>query len=174
MFTAPDKNYLADYAGYDYKDWSVRPNQVFATSLHYSPVDENLRKSILEVVKNELLTPKGLRTLSQGDPSYKEVYKGTQPERDLSYHQGTVWPWLLGHFAEGYLRIYKSSGIPFVQDILKSFEDDMFVHGIGTISEIYDGNSPHRAKGTISQAWSVSEILRIKYLIKKYKAVKSI
>ena len=168
-FWNPDKGYLADYVDGEYKDWSVRPNMVFAASLPYSPVDEEIRKQVISVVKKELLTPRGLRTLSPKNPAYKGVYFGDQAERDLAYHQGTVWPWLLGHFVEGYLKLHGKSGISYVKSLYNGFEPVMTEHGIGTISEIYDGDPPHTARGAISQAWSVAELLRINWLIKKYE-----
>jgi predicted glycogen debranching enzyme len=163
------KGYLADYVNGDYKDWSVRPNMVFATSLPYSPLNDDRKKSILDVVQRELLTPKGLRTLAPNHPDYKGLYEGGQAERDSAYHQGTVWPWLLGHFVEGYLKIHEMSGLSLCEELYKGFEEDMRNYGIGTIPEIYDGDPPHRPKGAISQAWSVAEILRIKQLIEKLK-----
>jgi predicted glycogen debranching enzyme len=163
------KGYLADYVDGEYKDWSVRPNMIFVASLPYSPVDEEIRKQVVSIVKRELLTPRGLRTLTPKNPAYKGVYTGDQAERDLAYHQGTVWPWLLGHFVEGYLKLHGSSGLSFIKSLYNGFESVMTEHGIGTISEIYDGDPPHAAKGAISQAWSVAELLRINYLIKQYE-----
>jgi predicted glycogen debranching enzyme len=160
--------YLADYADGECKDWSVRPNQVFATSLPYSPLDDSQKNSVLEKVEKELLTARGLRTLSPKNPQYKGEYIGNQEERDQAYHQGTVWPWLLGHFFEGYLMLHKKSGVSFVNKILYGFEEVMNEHGIGSISEIYNGDPPHLPKGAISQAWSVAEILRSIDLVEKY------
>jgi len=168
-FWSKEKGYLADYVNDDYKDWCIRPNMIFATSLPYTPLSEKIRQLILEIVKKELLTVRGLRTLSPKCPDYKEVYSGNQAERDSAYHQGTVWPWILGHFVEGYLKIYGKSGLSFVKNIYENMEPTMFEHGISTISEVYDGNPPHSPKGTPSQAWSVAEILRIKWLIDKYE-----
>lgn len=162
------KGYLADYVNGDFKDWSVRPNQVFATSLPYVMIDEDIRKSILDVVQSELLTPKGLRTLAPKNPAYIGIYEGDQPTRDAAYHQGTVWPWLLGHFVEGYLKIHELSGVSFATKIYEGFKDDMKTYGVSSIGEIYDGDPPHEPKGAISQAWSVAEVLRIKTLIDKY------
>jgi predicted glycogen debranching enzyme len=167
-FWNEEKGYLADYVDGEYKDWSVRPNMIFVTSLPYTPVDEDIRKKVLSIVKKELLTPRGLRTLTPKNPAYKGVYFGNQAERDLAYHQGTVWPWLLGHFVEGYLKLHGNSGLSFVKSLYKGFEPVMTEHGIGTISEIYDGDPPHFARGAISQAWSVAELLRINWLIKQY------
>jgi len=169
VFCDPDKAYLADYVDGDYKDWSVRPNQIFAVSFKYSPLDNDKKKQVLDTVRKELLTPRGLRTLSPKNPDYKAVYEGNQEKRDKAYHQGTVWPWLLGHFCEGYLKLHKKSGIGFVRQLVEGFEEVMNEHGIGSISEIYDGNPPHLPGGAISQAWSVAEILRILSMPDKYQ-----
>ena len=169
-FWDKDKGYLADVVDENGRDWSMRPNQIFATSLPYGVIDDiEIRKSILDAVKKELLTPKGLRTLSPKDSRYVGVYEGDQEKRDSSYHQGTVWPWLLGHFCEGYLRIHGEEGLSLVEKLYNGFEEDMVIHGIGSISEIYDGDPPHRPNGTVSQAWSVSEILRMKMMIDHFK-----
>jgi predicted glycogen debranching enzyme len=167
-FWNADKGYLADFVDGKYKDWTVRPNMVFATSLPYSPIDEEKKEKVLVVLKRELLTIRGLRTLTPKHPGYKSICSGDQAERDLAYHQGTVWPWLLGHFAEGYLKLYGNSGVSFIQSLYNGFEPVMTEHGIGTISEIYDGDPPHAARGAISQAWSVAELLRIKWMLKEY------
>jgi predicted glycogen debranching enzyme len=167
-FWNADKGYLADFVDGKYKDWTVRPNMVFATSLSYSPIDEEKKEKVLDVLKRELLTIRGLRTLTPKHPGYKSICSGDQAERDLAYHQGTVWPWLLGHFAEGYLKLYGKSGVSYIQSLYNGFESVMTEHGIGTISEIYDGDPPHAARGAISQAWSVAELLRIKWMLKEY------
>lgn len=163
------RGYLADYTNGDYKDFSVRPNQVLATSLPYTPLPETLRNSILERVKSELLTARGLRSLAPKNVLYKGVYQGNQSERDHAYHQGSVHPWLLGHFVEGYLAIHQRAALQFIKDIYFGFEDEMDEHGIGTISEVYDGDPPHKGAGAISQAWCVAELLRISSLIKQYE-----
>ncbi|MEI6454744.1 MAG: amylo-alpha-1,6-glucosidase [bacterium] len=168
-FWNEEKRYLADYVDDSYRDWTVRPNMIFVASLPYSPVDEDIRKEVLSRVKQELLTPRGLRTLTPKSPVYKGNYAGNPSERDLAYHQGTVWPWLLGHFAEGYLKIHGKSGLSYVKDIFQGFEAVMTEHGIGTISEIYDGDPPFTPRGSISYAMSVAELLRMNYLIKKYE-----
>ncbi len=168
-FWTEKRGYLADYVDDEMQNWDVRPNQVIAASLPYIMIDDEMRRKILRVVKKELLTPKGLRTLSPKNEKYVGVYEGGQEERDSAYHQGTVWPWLLGHFVEAYLNLYGKEGIAFVEKIFYSFEEDMTSAGIGTISEIYDGNPPHHPRGAISQAWSVAEVLRIKCLLTKCK-----
>lgn len=169
VFWSKEKGYLADVVNGDFKDWSVRPNMVFATSLPYMPVSEKIRQLILDTIQKELLTPCGLRTLSPNHPDYKGIYEGDQPTRDRAYHQGTVWPWLLGHFAEGYLKIYGKSGLSFIKNLFLRFEDDLKENGIGSISEVYDGDPPHKAGGAISQAWSVAEVLRMGKLIANYE-----
>jgi len=161
------KSYLADYVDGDFRDFSVRPNQLLATSLPYSPIDEEKRRLVLNVVEKELLTPRGIRSLDPKNPQYKGTCHGDHKTRDEAYHQGTAWPWLLGHFVEGYLKIYGKQGLPFVKSIFNRFEEVMTEHGIGTVSEIYDGDPPHIARGAISQAWSVAELLRVNEMIKK-------
>ena len=167
-FWSPEKHYLADYVDGAYKDWAVRPNMVLATSLPYSPIPEEIRKEVLSRVRQELLTPRGLRTLSPKSPIYKGSYYGNQSEREAAYHQGSVSPWLLGHFVEGYLKIHGKSGLSLIKSLYEGFEPVMTEHGIGTISELYDGDPPHLGRGAISQASSVAELLRISSLIKKY------
>ncbi len=167
-FWDKEKGYLADYVVGDKKDWSVRPNMIFAISLPHSTLNEEQSFSILNIVKSELLTSRGLRTLSPKNPMYQGRYKGDQKNRDRAYHQGTAWPWLLGAYSEAYLKVFGSSGIEAVADIYADFEKEMDDDGIGTISEVYDGDPPHKAGGAISQAWSVAELLRIKSMIDNY------
>ncbi|HSI77837.1 MAG TPA: amylo-alpha-1,6-glucosidase [Lunatimonas sp.] len=162
------RGYLADVVDGDKKDWSIRPNMVFATSLPYSPLSEEQKDRVLEVIKSNLFTNRGLRTLAPSDPSYKGYYLGNQYERDNAYHQGTVWPWLMGHFAEGYIKLHGKSGKKFIETMVSSFDGVMTQYGIGTVAEIYDGDPPHRPKGAISQAWSVGELLRMKSIVKNY------
>lgn len=167
-FWNKDRGYLADYVTYDYQDWSVRPNMIFAASLPYSPISVKIQQLVVDKVQTDLLTVRGLRTLSPVDENYEGIYEGNQFERDNKYHQGMVWPWLFGHFVEAYLKIHDKSGVRKMQWYLEQFEETIREHGIGTISEIYDGEPPHAPRGAISQAWSVSEVLRAKRLIEKY------
>ncbi|HNX44091.1 MAG TPA: amylo-alpha-1,6-glucosidase [Bacteroidales bacterium] len=171
-FWIADKNYLADYVYGDYRDKAVRPNQLFAASLPYSPLQEEQCKSVIDRVTSELLTPRGIRTLSPINPAYKPEYTGNQAERDRAYHQGSVFPWLLGHYAEGYLKLYEESGVGFIQKIYAGLEEVMTEHGIGSVSELYDGDPPHKPSGAISQAWSVAEVTRMKWLLDQYKQEK--
>ena len=114
-FWSSERKYLADYVDNNMQNWDVRPNQIFAASLPYSPISREMKKCVVERVKKELLTPKGLRTLSPKNPNYKGEYSGSQEKRDRAYHQGTVWPWLFGHFAEAYLGVYEESGAEFIR-----------------------------------------------------------
>ncbi len=168
-FWNASKGYLADYVDQNKKDWSIRPNQVIAVSLDYSPIDDEIKVAILHVLEKYLLTPRGLRTLSPKNEDYKGIYEGNQKQRDEAYHQGTVWPWLLEHFCEGYIRLHKTCGFSFVKKIVNDFEPAMYEHGIGTISEIYDGDPPHYPRGAISQAWSVAALLSIIHKIENFK-----
>jgi len=167
-------NYLADVVKGDFRDTSVRPNQVLAASLPYSPISDEMKNNVLQITEQELLTPRGLRSLSPKNPVYKGIYKGNITERDLAYHQGSVFPWLLGPFVEAYLKLHGQGGLQFVTNIYQGFETEMTEHGIGSISELYYGDPPHKPKGSISQAWCVGELLRIKHLINQYKTGKSL
>ncbi len=160
--------YLLDYVNDNMMDWSVRPNMIFAVAFDYSPLDRKQKKSILDTVTKELLTPKGLRSLSPKSAGYNPNYIGRQEERDFAYHQGTAWPWLMGFYLEAYLRIYKMSGLSFVERQLSNFDSEMGYHCIGTLSELYDGNPPFTGRGAISFAMNVGEVLRITKLLMKY------
>lgn len=149
-------------------DWSVRPNMVIAAALDYSPLSVDQRKSLLSVAKKKLLTNRGLRTLSPDHLRYKGVVEGGPDEREHAVHQGAVWPWLIQFFAEGYLKIHKRGGVPFIKQIMESFESEITEHCIGTMSEMYNGNPPHKAKGAISQAWSVAGVIYAIHLVRNY------
>jgi glycogen debranching enzyme len=127
-----------------------------------------MKKSILDVVESELLTPKGLRTLSPKNELYKGVYEGDQEKRNQACHQGSVWPWLLEHYARGVLDVHKKTGQGQVKKMFEGFEEDVAVGGIGTITELYDGNPPHDARGGISKATSVAALLRINEMIEGF------
>ncbi len=162
FFWDDERKYLADFIGSDgTPNWQVRPNMVIATSLPYSPLSDEMKRCVLTRAESELLTPRGLRTLTPEDPEYKGRYFGDQKQRDRAYHQGTVWPWLLGPYCEGTLKLYKKSAFAKIRSLIWGFEPEMSLHGLGSISEIYDGDPPHEARGAISQAWSVAEVLRI-------------
>ncbi len=165
FFWDEKKGHLADYVGEDYTDWSVRPNQVFSLSLPYSPLDEQQMHSVLNIVDEELLTPRGLRTLSPRHPRYKGEYAGDHRTRDLAYHQGTVWPWLLEHYAEACVRVRGAKGAELVRSLYENFAQAVSEYGLGTIPELCQGDAPHLPCGAISQAWSVSALLRVKQLL---------
>ncbi|MBR0334373.1 MAG: glycogen debranching enzyme family protein [Bacteroidales bacterium] len=159
--------YLYDFVDGDMVDWSVRPNQIFAASLDYSPLDKMQKKQVLDIVTKELLTPKGLRTLSPKSMGYNPIFEGPEERRTWAYHQGTAWPWLMGAYLEAYLKIYRMSGLTFAERCIYEFEDDLIDRGISSISELFDGNPPYRGRGGIAFAMSVAEILRVKQLISK-------
>jgi predicted glycogen debranching enzyme len=168
LFWNEKAGYLADYVNDEEgKNMFVRPNMVIAVSLPYSMLDKEQMKKILDVADKELLTPRGLRTLSPGNKLYKGTYFGNQETRDNAYHQGTVWPWLLGPFCEGWLKVYGKQGVQKVRRLIYGLEEVMSEHGITTLSEIHDGDPPHSPRGAISQAWSVGEVLRIIDLLQK-------
>lgn len=164
-FWSEQRGHLADCICDENKDWTVRPNMMIAAAMKYSPLDREMQKSILSVVKKQLLTPRGLRSLTPESPVYEGICEGSVPIREKAVHQGTAWPWLVQFFVEGYLRIHKAGGMPFVKKIIEDFEEDMSEHCIGTIAEMYNGNPPHNARGAVSQAWSVGAVIRAYRLI---------
>jgi glycogen debranching enzyme len=145
-------------------DASIRPNQIIAVALDFTMLDKAKSSRVVDVVRRELLTPFGLRTLARGDPRYIGVYRGGRRSRDLAYHNGTVWPWLLGPFIKAYLKV-EGYGEYTREYAFRSFlapllTTQVFEAGLGAISEVYDGDPPHKAGGCIAQAWSVAEPLR--------------
>lgn len=146
----------------DSLDASIRPNQLIAASLHYTMLNRERILSVVRVAERDLLTPMGLRTLSPSDPAYKPRYEGGVNERDSAYHQGAVWPWLIGPFVTAYLRAHGHSWDARQQALrwLKPFEAALTTSGLGHIGEIADGGPPHDQRGCIAQAWSVAEALR--------------
>ena len=156
-------NCLYDYVDGDHRDAAIRPNQIFAISLPYRLLTHDREKAVLEVVQRELLTPFGLRSLSPGHKDYIGHYGDDAYSRDLSYHQGTVWTWLLGPFVTAYVNVNGRSkeARKFAKSLLFEFlRNHLRDAGLGTISEIFDGDPPHHPRGCIAQAWSVAEILR--------------
>ena len=143
-------------------DASVRPNQIFAVSLANSPLTAKRQQAVLACVRRELLTPYGLRSLSPNDPAYRGRYEGGSFERDGAYHQGTVWGWLIGPYIEAYLRVNKFSAgaCASMRKLLAPLIAHLDDAGLGSVSEIFDGDPPHTPRGCIAQAWSVAELLR--------------
>ena len=157
-----------DYVDGNMMDWSVRPNQIFAVALDYSPLNQQQMKSVVDICTRELLTPKGLRSLSPKSGGYNPMYVGPQTQRDYAYHQGTAWPWLGGFYMEACLKLYKRSRLSFIERQMVGYEDEMDYHAIGTISELFDGNPPFHGRGAMSFAMNVAEILRTMKLLEKY------
>ena len=161
--------YLFDYVDGNMMDWSVRPNMIFAVALDYSPLSQPQKKSVLDICTRELLTPKGLRSLSPKSGGYNPIYVGPQTQRDYAYHQGTAWPWLGGFYMEACLRLYKRTRLSFIERQMVGFEDEMSYHCLGTISELFDGNPPFYGRGATSFAMNVGQILRMLELLEKYQ-----
>lgn len=161
--------YLLDYVDGSMMDWSVRPNMIIAAALDYSPLDKAQKKRIIDICTKELLTPRGLRSLSPKSGGYNPMYTGPQSQRDYAYHMGTAWPWLEGFYLEAYLKLYQRSGLSFIDRQLVGFEEQMTLNCISTLPEMFDGNPPFRGRGAMSFAMNVAEILRIYMLLRKYK-----
>ena len=166
-FWNPETNCLFDLvyqdeAGNEVKDPAIRPNQIFAVSLPYTMLSQEKEKAIVDRVKKDLLTPSGLRTLSRDHPLYKRQYYGDTKSRDTAYHNGTVWPWLLGAYVQAYMKVtnYSEESFEKMQALLQGFDTHLETAGLGTISEVFDGDYPYSPGGCIAQAWSVAEVLR--------------
>ncbi len=168
-FWVEKESIMADYVGHEGQNKSARPNQLFTCALEYSPVSDEIKSAVLSNICKELMTSRGIRTLSPMHPQYKPEYDGDQFSRDMAYHQGTTRPWLLGFYIEASLKLYGKSFIRKAEELIAAFEEDMTVHCIGSISELYDGDPPFQPHGCPSYAASVAEILRSVYLINKYK-----
>ena len=165
-----DYGYLYDYVNGTYTDLSVRPNMVIAAGMDYSPLDRRQRKRVLDVVTRELLTPKGLRTLSPKSWGYKPWYLGNPDERQQAYCNGSARPWLMGFYCHAYFKVFGIGGLSFVERMMIGFEDEMTQGGIGTLSELYDGNPPFIGRGAVSFAANVGGILRVLRLLKNLDA----
>ncbi len=143
-------------------DASIRPNQILAVSLHHTMLSPERARAVVDVVEHELLTPVGLRSLNHDNPQYAGRYAGDARSRDSVYHQGTVWAWLMGPFVSAYIKVH---GNTFevrerVLEMLRPLQSHLSEAGLGQISEVFDGDPPHRAGGCFAQAWSVAEVLR--------------
>ncbi len=162
VFWFDEGQYLYDYIDGETRDRAIRPNQIFTVSLPYSMLSIERQRKVVETVKEHLLTPFGLRSLSPKDKGYIGHYQGNVYERDSAYHQGTVWAWLMGPYISAYSRAYAGSEdtLKYIKGLFEPFYTHIFEAGLGTISEIFDGDHPHTPRGCISQAWSVAEILR--------------
>ena len=162
-FWKDEGGYLYDVVQGGFRDPSIRPNQVFAVSLPYSPLDKAQQESVFNVVTQHLLTPCGLRTLSPKDERYCGKYAGNPRQRDCAYHQGTVWPWLIGPYCDAWVRVHGNgkSQHKEIGRLLQGLIDRLDEAGLGTVPEIFDGDPPHRPVGCFAQAWSVAELLRV-------------
>ena len=163
-----DYGYLLDYVDGQMIDWSVRPNMIFTCAFDYSPLDAKQKKGVLDMCTKELLTPKGLRTLSPKSGGYNPMYVGPQVQRDYAYHMGTAWPWLAGFYLEACLKVFGYSRVSFVERQLVGYEEELFYHCIGTLPEVFDGNPPFHGRGAMSFAMNVAEIMRVVKLLDKY------
>lgn len=152
--------YLYDYVDGQYTDLEVRPNMVISIGLEYSPLDRRQRKKVLDLATRELLTPKGLRSLSPKSYAYRPTYVGSPYEREMAVHQGPARPWLFGFYADAYLKIFGATGTAFIERMLIGYEEEMTEGCIGSLSELYDGNPPYTGRGAVSTAKNVGEILR--------------
>ena len=147
----------------------TRPNQLYACSLPFSPISEEVQAEILHAVSRELVTTRGIRTLSPKNPLYRSRYDGNQIERDTATHNGCTRPWLLGAYVTGCFKLFGPSFVRKAQELVDGFQEDLNIHGIAAVAEIYDGDPPYIPHGAINSALSVAEILRVKYLINQYK-----
>ena len=161
--------YLYDYVDGNMVDWSVRPNMIFPVAFDYSPLSKEQKRSVLDICTRELLTPKGLRSLSPKSGGYNPLHVGPQTQRDYAYHHGTAWPWLGGFYMEACLKLYKNTRLSFIERQMVGYEDEMNYHALGSISELFDGNPPFHGRGAMSFAMNVAEVLRsIKLLALQY------
>ena len=161
-----DYGYLYDYVKGSYTDLSVRPNMVIAVGVDHTPLDRRQRKRILDFITRELLTPKGLRTLSPNSYGYNPWYVGNPEQREKAYYSGSARPWLMGFYCHAYVKVFGIGGLSFVNRMMIGFEDEMSQGAIGTLSELYDGNPPFIGRGAVSFAANVGEILRVLRLLK--------
>ena len=166
--------YLDDFVTEDYHDKEVRPNQIWAVALPYSPLDKKQRKAVVDICTKELLTPRGLRTLSPKSGGYRPEYIGGQLERDRNYHNGPIWPWTIAAYARAYMSVYSKSGLSFMQRLLVGYEAEMAELCIGTLNELYDGNPPYRGHGGMSYAPSVAAVISVMDTMKNFETQQNI
>jgi predicted glycogen debranching enzyme len=174
IFWMNDRGYLADVITNESRDLSIRPNQIFAASLPFTMLTKAQIKSVVDCVTTHLLTPVGLRTLSPADPRYKGRYCGGADERDSAYHNGTVWPWLMSHYGEALINSGAAHAHEKLTRWLEEFDKHLSNAGVCTVSEIFDGDAPHNPDGCISQAWSVSEMLRLHSILDSDPSIKQL
>ena len=169
IFWIESEKYLADYANHTQQNTEVRPNQLLACALDYSPLSEKRQRKVLAIITQELLTPKGLRSLSPESPRYEGESVGNVFVRDKATFNGSVHPWFVGFYVEANLKLFGNTYIPDGKTFLENFEEEINTHGVGLISAIYDGNPPFNPRGCISNAKNVAEILRAQWLLSDKK-----
>jgi len=169
IFWIESEKYLADYANHTHQNTEVRPNQLLACALDYSPLTEKRQRKVLAIITQELLTPKGLRSLSPESPRYEGESVGNVFVRDKATFNGSVHPWFVGFYVEANLKLFGDTYIPDGKAFLENFEEEINTHGVGLISAIYDGNPPFNPRGCISNAKNVAEILRAQWLLSDKK-----
>ena len=169
IFWIESEKYLADYANHTHQNTEVRPNQLLACALDYSPLTEKRQRKVLAIITQELLTPKGLRSLSPESPRYEGESVGNVFVRDKATFNGSVHPWFVGFYVEANLKLFGDTYIPDGKAFLENFEEEINTHGVGLISAIYDGNPPFYPRGCISNAKNVAEILRAQWLLSDKK-----
>ena len=164
-----ETNGFIDYLNSNEKNMQVRPNMMIAAALPYSPMSDEMQKRAFDIAHSELLTPRGIRSLSPNDEAYKGVSIGNHSERERAYHNGTAFPWLISFYADLSVKLFGKTSLPYLEDLYNGFEEAIKDNGIGTVSEIYDGNPPFEARGCISQSTSVGALLYLHYLIEELK-----
>ena len=169
MFYMKDRKYCADFVYEGFQNTDIRPNQLFACSLAYSPLVEEQKWAVLETIRTHLLTPRGLRTLTPTHPAYKGRFFGSQEQRDSARHNGSAYSWLLEHYVRARFALDGASFVYKAQELLASYEENLLMYCIGSVAEVYDGDPPHNPGGSISYAPSVGAVLAINELIEKYK-----
>ena len=168
-FWREDWGYLVDYVNGGPQDQAVRPNQLFAVCLEYSPVDDEVMSEVVMTINDELLTKRGLRSLSPRNEAYRGVYEGSQIDRDLAYHQGCAFPDLLAPYIDVCFKMMGETFYGRAQYLTEGFLQDISKHGVGAFSELYDGDPPHEPHGAIASAMSTAALLRIEYIMNQYK-----
>ncbi|MBO5471512.1 MAG: glycogen debranching enzyme N-terminal domain-containing protein [Bacteroidales bacterium] len=168
-FWRADWGYLADYVNNGWQDQAVRPNQLFAISLEYVAVDDEVISYVVKTINDELVTKRGLRSLSPRNPAYRGVYEGSQIDRDLAYHQGCAFPDLLAPYIDVCFKMMGETFYGRARYLVEGFFDDISKHGVGAFSELYDGDPPHEPHGAISSAMSTAALLQIEYIMNQYE-----
>ncbi len=165
-------DHLADVVYKGIPDWAVRPNMIIAAAMKYSPLSKEQKKQILSAAKHNLLTKRGIRSLSPDHLRYKGVVEGAPDQREATIHQGAAWPWLMQFFTEAYLAIHGPGGLPFIKNQIEMFEEALTDNCVGTFSEVYNGDPPHKGKGAVSQAWNVAGIFCALHQVNSFKPIK--